>query len=95
WTVEQDGQIVARARTQLFSGGENGHLAELELMVSPAARGRGLGRALLDHAARAMRERGRALLITQTNDRVPAGVAFARPAGLQPGLSSHVSRLLL
>ncbi len=95
WTVEEGGVIVAHARTQLLTVGDNQHLAELELMVSPAARGRGLGRTLLDHAARAMRERGRTLLITQTNDRVPAGEAFARRAGFQPGLSNHVNRLLL
>ncbi|GGM33768.1 GNAT family N-acetyltransferase [Deinococcus arenae] len=95
WTVEEGGVIVAHARTQLLTIGENGHLAELELLVSPAARGRGLGRTLLGHAARAMRARGRTLLIAQTNDRVPAGEAFARRAGFQPGLSNHVNRLLL
>ncbi|BBN94828.1 GNAT family N-acetyltransferase [Deinococcus grandis] len=95
WTVEDGGTIVAHARTQAFTVGENGHLAELELMVSPAARGRGLGRTLLGHAARAMQARGRTLLMGQTNDRVPAGEAFARRAGFQPGLSSHVNRLLL
>ncbi|WP_162393698.1 GNAT family N-acetyltransferase [Deinococcus kurensis] len=95
WTVEEGGVIVAHARTQLLTVGENGHLAELELLVSPAARGRGLGRTLLGRAARAMRARGRTLLIAQTNDRVPAGEAFARRAGFQPGLSNHVNRLLL
>ncbi|GGK88052.1 GNAT family N-acetyltransferase [Deinococcus radiotolerans] len=95
WTVEEDGQIVAHARTQLFTVGDNQHLAELELMVSPAARGRGLGRTLLGHAAQAMQVRGRTLLMAQTNDRVPAGDVFARRAGFQPGLSNHVNRLLL
>ena len=95
WTVEEAGQIVAHARTQLFNSGENQHLAELELLVSPAARGRGLGRTLLGNVAQAMQARGRTLLITQTNDRVPAGDTFARRYGFQPGLSNHVNRMQL
>ncbi|WP_189103100.1 GNAT family N-acetyltransferase [Deinococcus knuensis] len=95
WTVEETGQIVAHARTQLFNTGDNQHLVELELLVSPAARGRGLGRTLLGHVAQAMQVRGRTLLITQTNDRVPAGDTFAARFGFQPGLRHHVNRLLL
>ncbi|OOV12516.1 GNAT family N-acetyltransferase [Deinococcus sp. LM3] len=95
WTVEEAGQIVAHARTQLFNSGENQHLAELELLVAPGARRRGLGGDLLRLAAQSMQARGRTLLIAQTTDRVPAGEVFARRYGFQPGLSNHVNRLLL
>ncbi|GHG41745.1 N-acetyltransferase [Deinococcus indicus] len=95
WTVEEAGQIVAHARTQLFRTGDNLHLAELELLVAPGARRRGLGRDLLGLAARSMQARGRTLLIAQTTDRVPAGGVFARRYGFRAGLSNHVNRLRL
>ncbi|GGS42473.1 GNAT family N-acetyltransferase [Deinococcus knuensis] len=95
WTVEEDGQIMAHVRTQLFNTGDNQHLAELELLVAPGARRRGLGGDLLRLAAQSMQSRGRTLLIAQTNNRVPAGEVFARRSGFQSGLSNHVNSLRL
>jgi ribosomal protein S18 acetylase RimI-like enzyme len=51
-----DGVAVVRFRSAIWSEGLEGYLAEL--YVSPEARGRGLGRALLQAAVHLARERG-------------------------------------
>lgn len=95
WTVEDDAGIHAHARTQFMRGPDNQHLAHLDLMVAPDRRGQGLGRHLLGLAAHAMQAEGRSLLLTATNDRVPAGERFARRHGFQAAQSTHTNRLLL
>jgi ribosomal protein S18 acetylase RimI-like enzyme len=51
-----DGVAVLRFRPSLWTAGLECHLAEI--YVAPAARGRGLGRALLEAALAAAREQG-------------------------------------
>ncbi|MVN88877.1 GNAT family N-acetyltransferase [Deinococcus sp. HMF7620] len=95
WTVEDGSGIHAHARTQLMNTEDNQHLADLELMVAPDWRGRGVGGSLLRRAAQAMQARGRSLLLARTTDRVSAGEAFAAHCGFTPGLANHENRLLL
>jgi GNAT superfamily N-acetyltransferase len=64
---------------------ENRDQAGLDLMVHPAQRRRGLGRALLRHAAARAAEHGRSALNGVTR-RGGDGEAFARSAGAEPGL---------
>src|SRR5215469_13667798 len=64
---------------------ENLDQAELVLVVDPAQRRRGLGRALLEHAAARAAERGRSVLNGGTRGGT-GGEAFARAMGAVPGL---------
>ena len=64
---------------------ENLDQAELTLVVHPAQRRRGIGRALLKHAAARAAEHGRSVLNSGTRHGT-AGVAFARAMGAEPGL---------
>ena len=64
---------------------ENLDQAELVLVVHPAQRRRGLGRALLQHAAARAAEQGRSVLNGGTRGGT-GGEAFARAMGADPGL---------
>ena len=64
---------------------ENLDQADLVLVVDPAQRRRGLGRALLEHAAARAAEHGRSVLNGGTRGGT-AGEAFARAMGADPGL---------
>jgi len=64
---------------------ENLDQAELTLVVHPAQRRHGLGRALLKHAAGRAAEHGRSVLNGATRHRT-GGEAFARSVGAEPGL---------
>jgi GNAT superfamily N-acetyltransferase len=64
---------------------ENLDQAELTLVVHPAQRRRGIGRALLKHAAARAAEHGRSVLNAGTRHGT-GGQAFARAMGAEPGL---------
>jgi GNAT superfamily N-acetyltransferase len=66
--------------------------AYLNIVVHPAGRRRGLGRALLQHAAGRAAAHGRTVLNGGARDGSP-GEAFARVAGAKPGLV-EVQRVL-
>jgi GNAT superfamily N-acetyltransferase len=73
---------------------ENAHLAWTELMVHPDHRRRGLGRAILGELVRAAEgQHPDLLLMGMESDRVPAGGAFLRAAGGQPGLPMKTNQL--
>ena len=65
---------------------ENRDQAELMLVVDPARRRRGLGRALLEHAAARAAANGRSVLSVTTRSGGD-GEAFARSAGAERGLT--------
>jgi GNAT superfamily N-acetyltransferase len=64
---------------------ENLDQADLMLVVHPAQRRHGLGRALLEHAAARAAEHGRSVLNSGTRQGT-GGEAFARSVGAEPGL---------
>jgi GNAT superfamily N-acetyltransferase len=64
---------------------ENQTRAQLELLVHPARRRQGIGRALLGHAIQRAIRAGRVVMATGTWDGLP-GEAFARQAGAAPVL---------
>jgi GNAT superfamily N-acetyltransferase len=73
---------------------ENRHRARLALEVHPEYRGRGVGRALLRHAAERAAENGRSVL---SGGAIlgSAGEAFARRSGAAPGLTDARRVLVL
>jgi GNAT superfamily N-acetyltransferase len=79
-----DGSVAGWYRLELPDL-ENLDQAELTLVVDPARRRHGLGRALLEHAAARAGEHGRSVLNSGTRHGT-GGVAFARAMGAEPGL---------
>ena len=71
---------------------ENQDRAYLDLVVRPAERRRGLGTALLRHAAERAARNGRSVLSGATRDGTP-GAAFAQAAGAEPGVV-EIQRML-
>jgi GNAT superfamily N-acetyltransferase len=76
-----------------MSGEDNLDTVNIELSVLPAARRRGVGRALWELAVRRTREMGRRHLIAPTVQTHPDGTAFATAMGAEPGLEEIRSRL--
>jgi GNAT superfamily N-acetyltransferase len=71
---------------------ENRHMARLDLFVAPESRRRGIGTALLRHAAGRATENGRTQLTCDTREG-SAGAAFAAAVGAQAGVT-EVRRIL-
>jgi GNAT superfamily N-acetyltransferase len=71
---------------------ENRHMARLDLLVPPGYRRRGIGSALLRHAADRATENGRTQLTCDTREG-SAGAAFAAAVGAQAGVT-EVRRIL-
>jgi GNAT superfamily N-acetyltransferase len=84
WLASDQGSAVGWYRL-LAPVRENLKQAGLDLVVHPAARRRGLGLALLRHAATRAAAHGRSALGGGTRDGSP-GEAFARSVGAKPGL---------
>jgi RimJ/RimL family protein N-acetyltransferase len=91
WLATEDGSVTGWYRLELPRR-ENLDHANLDLTVHPAARRRGLGLALLQHAAGRAAQNRRTMLNAATRDGTP-GEAFARAAGAKPGLT-EVQRVL-
>ena len=103
-TVRPDGRFlmwVARDTANALLGGailqlpdrENLTMAFSGVVVTPAARRRGVGRRLLHVVTERAATEGRIVLAAQTSDRVPAGAAFASAMGAAPGLEMHTNQL--
>jgi GNAT superfamily N-acetyltransferase len=92
WQARRDdGPVVGWYRLELPSR-ENLDQANLNLIVHPAERRRGAGRALLRHAAGRAAANGRSVLKGVARQGSP-GEAFARVAGAKPGLAD-IQRVL-
>jgi GNAT superfamily N-acetyltransferase len=91
WLATDAGSAVGWYRLELPAR-ENLDQGSLEIVVHPAERRRGIGRALLQHAAVRAAAHGRTVLNGGARDGSP-GEAFARAAGAKPGLV-EVQRIL-
>ena len=69
--VSEDGELLGSAKTGPNRPGRGGHVATASFMVTPAARGRGVGRALGEWVLSWARERGYAAMqfnaVVETN----------------------------
>ena len=86
-------QVVARGFTHWHHTEDNKHLMEFVLQVRPEYRRQGLARQLLALIADATRRANRRLLVTDTNEHVPAGAAFMERIGARKGLIAHTNQL--
>ena len=94
WNPEKT-EIVASSVVSFLKTEENTHLVQFNLGVDQEHRRQGLGRALLGCCADAARREGRRLMITDTNERVPAGAAFMQRLGAERGMQMHTNQLVL
>jgi GNAT superfamily N-acetyltransferase len=95
WAREADGAIAGMGWAWWRRTEENRHVAWCRVDVRPDHRGRGLARALLRKVTDEVAADGRTTMICWTTDRVPAGEAFAKRVGADPGSATHTNRLLL
>lgn len=89
------GAVAGEAECVLIRTDDNPHLAQLSIAVRTDLRGRGIARSLLAAGVDSAEADGRSLFVGVTNDRVPAGEAFARRIGAVAVNTSHVNRLRL
>ncbi len=95
WCVwnEDHSEMIAMGNVGLMHTDENQHLAQFDIIVHPDARRQGIGKQLLGLITAAAQADQRQLLLTDTNDRIPAGEAFINRLGAKRGLEGHVNQL--
>lgn len=95
WSVwnEDHSEMIAMGNVGLMHTDENQHIAQFDIIVHPDARRQGIGKELLGFITAAAQADQRRLLLTDTNDRIPAGEAFMQRLGAKRGLEGHVNQL--
>ena len=58
WLAEEDGQLLGSYFLKANAAGPGGHVGNCGYMVAPAARGKGVARAMCEHSQQRARERG-------------------------------------
>jgi mycothiol synthase len=93
--LDRDGTVVGWAATGYdTTDATNRHMRWTDLGVLPAARRRGIGRALLGALVDACEGQGDdVVFVGGVVDRVPAGEAFMRALGADPGLPMKTNQL--
>lgn len=82
--AEEDGVVLGSAKTGPNRPGRGAHVATASFMVSPAARGRGVGRALGEHVVAWAREAGyRSMQFNAVVETNTAAVALWRSLGFE------------
>lgn len=82
WLWAEGDAVLAFVRIFPFrSGNGYAHTVEQTIMVSPPAKGRGIGRALVEHAAAAARAAGKHSLWAAVSAENGPGLAFHRACG--------------
>lgn len=97
WGVTSDDgeRMIAFGVAYVPLAPENQHLASFSLDVHVDHRRQGIGRHLLGHIEEVATARGRRLLVTTTNGRIPAGEAFMVRLGASPGVMAQNHQLSL
>jgi mycothiol synthase len=95
WAVwnNDDSKAIASGSVSVTHMETNKHVAEFGIEVLPEFRRQGIARELLAKITETERQENRTLLITGTNERVPAGAAFMQCLGARKGLENHTNQL--
>jgi GNAT superfamily N-acetyltransferase len=93
WHAWQGDELVGRGVFSIWSPNDNRHLADFWVGVRPDMRRQGIARRLLAPIVAAAEQEQRRLLVTWTNDRVPASDSFLNRLGAHMGLESHTNQL--
>jgi GNAT superfamily N-acetyltransferase len=97
WIVWNDEgtSIIADAGATFRRTNDNQHVMDFGIGVLPAYRRQGLATRILAAVADYTQQQGRRLLISNTNDRVPAGGAFLQSLGAERSLETHLNQLAI
>jgi GNAT superfamily N-acetyltransferase len=97
WAVwdEKGEKIIAFGEGYVWYTGDNEHLAQFSIEVLPEHRQQGLGRRILSHVVEFAHCHKRRLLVSGSNDRVPASGAFLARLGARQGLLDRTNQLRL
>ena len=91
--AEEAGRIVGSGQLHLEQRANGRHRAEVaKLMVNPAARGRGLGRRLMERLEAIAREEGRSLLVLDTREGDPSNELYLSLGWVEAGRIPHYAR---
>lgn len=88
-------RIVAVGECAIYHTGANEHVMDFEIEVLPEFRRQGLGRRMLRLVTGQALHHSRRLMITETNERVPAGAEFLSGLGAHKGLENRTNQLRL
>jgi GNAT superfamily N-acetyltransferase len=95
WYAFDGSDAVGHLEAGVSNMENNQHLMQLGLGVAPEWRRRGIGTALLHRAVDWARKEGKAVLVSDSAETVPAGEAFARRLGANPALVMQTNVLEL
>ncbi|BDI31070.1 GNAT family N-acetyltransferase [Capsulimonas corticalis] len=93
--IDDTAQFASNGVVWFTNDKENTHAIHFLIRTIPAYRRHGLGRQMLQMVVNSAREKGRTLMITSTNGRVPAGEAFMKRLGAERALENRSSQLNL
>ncbi|MEC0257393.1 GNAT family N-acetyltransferase [Paenibacillus lautus] len=87
WVAVQDGQMIGTVQLQCAMKANGRHRAEVaKLMVDPASRRGGIGRALMQHLEPKAKEKGRTLLVLDTREGDPSNKLYQSLGYIQAGV---------
>ncbi len=86
-------RIVAFGEAEIYRTGDNEHVLEFMIEVLPEFRRRGLARGMLRLITEHARRNNRRLMLTGTNNKVPAGAEFLSGMGARRGLEERQSQM--
>ena len=97
WVVDNpNGEgFAATGNVEIFRLEQNQHVAQFSLEVLPEFRQQGLATELLGKIVAVAEQENRTLMITGTNDRIPAGEVFMNQLGAEKALEAHTNQLEL
>jgi mycothiol synthase len=95
WVARNPDQtrVLASGEVHTWKVEDNRHLAWFEIAVEPEYRRQGIAKRLLGLITNEVQQRGRRLLMAQSNDRAPAGAIFLQHIGARPGLEGRTNQL--
>jgi ribosomal protein S18 acetylase RimI-like enzyme len=87
WVAVQNGQMIGTVQLQCAMKANGGHRAEVaKLMVDPASRRGGIGRALMLHLEPKAKQEGRTLLVLDTREGDPSNKLYQSLGYIQAGV---------
>lgn len=95
WYLVQDNQHIAHLWTDVWHYEDNRHLMNIELMVHPNFRRKGLAKLLLTKALEIAEHENRTHILSWVQSTIPAGSEMANHLGAKLALGGHTNQLVL
>jgi GNAT superfamily N-acetyltransferase len=95
WGVwrKADQAVVAAGSVDYLQTGQNEHAVQFAVEVLPEYRRQGLGTQLLRQIVAVAQRKQRTLMITNTDERIPAGALCVERLGARKGIENHTNQL--